>query len=147
MNIDLRHLPSAERRILERAMHITRPASEHKVFVCGTFLTGERNARWVRWARRHPAWANGTLHDTGRGYPAFEKGGTGRVWGELLTVDDEGLAAMDRVLRYPTLHLRERIAAFPTVGGRFPAWVYVLRELPKDTKPITSGKWRLRGNG
>ena len=40
MNIDLRHLPSAERRILERAMHITRPASEHKVFVCGTFLTG-----------------------------------------------------------------------------------------------------------
>ena len=147
MNIDLRHLPSAERRILERAMHINRPANEHKVFVCGTFLTGERNARWVRWARRHPAWANGTLHDTGRGYPAFVKGGTGRVWGELLTVDDEGLAAMDRVLRYPTLHLRERIAAFPTVGGRFPAWVYVLRELPKDAKPITSGKWRLRGNG
>ena len=108
---EIKHLPPVARKRAERALGIAQPENEHRVFVYGTLLTGEGNANWARGARRTPAWATGTIHDTGYGYPAFVRGGETRIRGELLTVDDEGFKSMDRLEGYPRLYRREEIAA------------------------------------
>lgn len=100
-NRGIKHLPPVARKRAERALGIAQPENEHRVFVYGTLLTGEGNAHWARSARRTPAWATGTIHDTGYGYPAFVRNGETRIQGELLTVDDEGFKSMDRLEGYP----------------------------------------------
>ena len=115
--------------------------SEHRVFVYGTLLTGECNARCARGARRTPAWATGTIHDTGYGFPAFVRSGETRIQGELLTVDDEGFKSMDRLEGYPRLYRREEIDVY-TSRGRARAWVYIMNRLPEGAKVIAGGDWR-----
>ena len=115
--------------------------SEHRVFVYGTLLTGECNARCARGARRTPAWATGTIHDTGYGFPAFVRSGETRIQGELLTVDDEGFKSMDRLEGYPRLYRREEIDVY-TSQGRARAWVYIMNRLPEGAKVIAGGDWR-----
>ena len=111
------------------------------MFVYGTLLTGECNARCARGARRTPAWATGTIHDTGYGFPAFVRSGETRIQGELLTVDDEGFKSMDRLEGYPRLYRREEIDVF-TSQGRARAWVYIMNRLPEGAKVIAGGDWR-----
>ena len=142
---EIKHLPPLARERAERELGLpTSPRAEHKVFVYGTLLTGERNARWAMNARRHPAWTHGTIYDTGWGYPAFVKEGETKIVGELLTVDDEGFASMDRLEGYPRLYRREEIEAFTAEGGCVRAWVYIMNSLPKDAKVIEGGDWRNR---
>ena len=140
----LRHLPTVERQRIERQLRITPPAEEHKVFVYGTLLRGEHNAHWAGGARRTPAWTHGTIYDTGFGFPAYVREGEAKIVGELLTVDAEGFASMDRLEGYPRLYRREQIDVFTLGGGRVRAWVYIMNSLPKDAKVIAGGDWRNR---
>ena len=141
LKMGIKHLPPTARKRAERALGIATPETEHKVFVYGTLLTGEGNAHWARGARRTPAWATGTIHDTGYGFPAFVRSGETRIQGELLTVDDEGFKSMDRLEGYPRLYRREEIDVF-TSQGRARAWVYIMNRLPEGAKVIAGGDWR-----
>ena len=142
---EIKHLPPLARERAERELGLpTSPRAEHKVFVYGTLLTGEGNAHWAKGARRHPAWTHGTIYDTGFGFPAFVKAGETKIVGELLTVDDEGFASMDRLEGYPRLYRREEIEAFTPEGGRIRAWVYIMNSIPNGAKVIEGGDWRNR---
>ena len=118
------------------------PENEHRVFVYGTLLTGECNARWAGNARRQKAWTLGTIHDTGYGYPAFVKRGRTRIVGEVLTVGDDGFRSMDRLEGYPNLYRREQIQVHLVGGGSVLAWVYIMNRLPEGAKVIAGGDWR-----
>ena len=139
---EIKYLPPVARKRAERALGIVQPENEHRVFVYGTLLTGEGNAHWARGARRTPAWATGTIYDTGYGYPAFVRIGETRIQGELLTVDDEGFKSMDRLEGYPRLYRREEIQVNLVGGGRVLAWVYIMNRLPEGAKVIEGGDWR-----
>ena len=142
---EIKHLPPLARERAERELGLpAAPRAEHKVFVYGTLLTGEGNAHWAKGARRHPAWTHGTIYDTGWGYPAFVKEGETKIVGELLTVDDEGFASMDRLEGYPRLYRREEIEAFTAEGGGVRAWVYIMNSIPNGAKVIEGGDWRNR---
>ena len=145
MNIDLRMFPPSERRRIEKMLHIhSTPPNEHKVFVYGTLLTGERNAHWAHGARRWPAWTHGTIYDTGYGFPAIVRKGSKRILGEVLTCNEEQFASMDSLEGYPRLYRREQIDVFTQGGGRVRAWVYIMNHLPENAKEIVSGSWRKR---
>ena len=138
---EIKYLPPAVRKRAERALGIAQPDNEHRVFVYGTLLTGECNARWAGNARRQKAWTLGTIHDTGYGYPAFVKRGRTRIVGEVLTVGDDGFRSMDRLEGYPSLYRREQIQVHLVGGGCVLAWVYIMNDLPKGAPVIESGDW------
>ena len=139
---EIKYLPPAARKRAERALGIAQPENEHRVFVYGTLLTGECNARWAGNARRQKAWTLGTIHDTGYGYPAFVKRGRARIVGEVLTVGDDGFRSMDRLEGYPNLYRREQIQVHLVGGGSVLAWVYIMNRLPASAKVIAGGDWR-----
>lgn len=141
IELELRGLAPSVRRRCEKALGLATPGREHRVFVYGTLLAGERNAGCAGNARRQKAWTLGTLYDTGWRFPAFVRRGRTRVLGEVLTVDDGGLRAMDRLEGCPRLYRRERIQASLVGGGRVLAWVYVMNALPADAPVIASGDW------
>ena len=138
---EIKHLPPVARKRAERALGIAQPENEHRVFVYGTLLTGECNARWAGNARRQKAWTLGTIHDTGYGFPAFVKRGRTRIVGEVLTVGDDGFRSMDRLEGYPSLYRRELIQVHLVGGGNVLAWVYIMNNLPKGAPVIESGDW------
>ncbi len=146
MKMAVRYLPPTARRRAERALGL--PASdgddEQLVFVYGTLLSGERNARWAGSARRRSAWTTGRLYDTGFGFPAFVRDGRDRVVGEVLEADDSQMRSMDRLEGCPRLYRRERIAVALADGSRVEAWVYVMNRLPDGATPIPGGDWRRR---
>ena len=72
------------------------------------------------------------------------KDGETKIVGELLTVNDDGFASMDRLEGYPRLYRREQIDVFTARGGRHRAWVYIMNELPKTAILIEGGDWRNR---
>lgn len=141
IEMEIRHLPPSVRRRCEKALGIAAPESEHKVFVYGTLIAGECNARWAGNARRQKAWTLGTIYDTGCRFPAFVKRGRTRVKGEVLTVDDDGLCMMDRLEGYPSLYRREQIQVHLVGGGSVLAWVYIMNRLRADAPVIESGDW------
>lgn len=142
---ELAHLPPLARSRAARELGLSAPpTNEHRVFVYGTLLTGECNARWARGARRTPAWTRGTIYDTGFGFPAFTREGDTRIVGELLACDDGQFESMDRLEGCPRLYRRERIEVFTESGGRVAAWVYIMNSLPADAKVIECGSWRGR---
>jgi len=138
--VEMKMLPKAAQRELAR-MGIKAPVEEHKVFVYGTLLSGECNARWAGNARRQKAWTVGTIYDTGCRFPAFVKRGRTHVKGEVLTVDDDGFKSMDRLEGYPRLYRREQIQVHLVGGGNVLAWVYIMNNLRKDAPVIESGDW------
>ena len=140
----IKHLPPLARQRAEKSLGIATPQNEHKVFVYGTLLSGERNAHWAKDARRTPAWTQGSLYDTGCGFPAFVKEGETKIVGELLTVNDDGFQSMDRLEGYPRLYNREQIEVITSHGHRVRAWVYIMNRLPNAAKPIENGDWRNR---
>ena len=141
IEIEIKHLPPSVRRRCEKALGIAKPESEHKVFVYGTLIAGERNARWAGNARRQKAWTLGTIHDTGYGFPAYQKRGRTRIVGEVLTVGDDGFRSMDRLEGYPSLYRREQIRVHLVGGGQVLAWVYIMNNLPEKATVIESGDW------
>ena len=145
MKMAIKHLPPNARRIAERQLGM-RPSVEetYNVFVYGTLLSGERNARWAKNARRQPAWTLGTIYDTGFGFPAFVNRGRTRIVGELLTVNEAGFRSMDQLEGYPRLYRREQIQVNLVGGGRVLAWVYIMNSLHANAKEIEGGDWRNR---
>ena len=141
IEMEIRHLPPSVRRRCEKALGIAKPEREHKVFVYGTLIAGERNAHWAGNARRQKAWTLGTIHDTGCRFPAFVKRGRTHVKGEVLTVNDDGFKSMDRLEGYPHLYRREQIQVHLVGGGNVLAWVYIMNNLRKDAPVIESGDW------
>ena len=141
IEMQLKHLPPSVRRRCEKALGLARPDEEHKVFVYGTLISGERNAHWAGNARRQKAWTLGTIYDTGCRFPAFVKRGRTHVKGEVLTVDDDGFRSMDRLEGYPNFYRRERRQVNLVGGGRVLAWVYVMNRLPEGAKVIAGGDW------
>lgn len=139
--IEIRHLPPSVRRRCEKALGIASSDEEHKVFVYGTLIAGECNARWAGNARRQKAWTTGAIHDTGYGYPAFVKRGRTRIVGEVLTVGGNGFRSMDRLEGYPNLYRREKIRVHLVGGGSVLAWVYIMNRLPDGAPVIESGDW------
>ena len=141
IEMEIRHLPPSVRRRCEKALGLPSRDEEHKVFVYGTLITGERNARCAGNARRQKAWALGTIYDTGWGFPAFVKRGRTRVAGEVLTVGNDGFRSMDRLEGYPSLYRREQIQVHLVGGGSVLAWVYIMNRLKPDAKVIECGDW------
>ena len=142
---EVKHLPPSARERAERELGHPAPKTDHRVFVYGTLLAGECNARHALDARRVPAYARGTIYDTGWGYPAFVPGGDGReVKGELLTVDSKVLKSMDGLEGYPRFYRREEVEAVLEGGTSVQAMVYVMNRLPEQAAVITSSDWRNR---
>lgn len=139
--IEIGHLPPFLRRRYGKALGMARPGGEHKVFVYGTLIAGECNARWAGNARRQKAWTTGTIHDTGYGYPAFAKRGRTRIAGEVLTVGEDVFRAMDRLEGCPILYRREQVQVHLVGGGSVLAWVYIMNRLPDGAPVIESGDW------
>ena len=116
-----------------------------QIIVYGTLMTGERNHRFCRNAVSiRPCSIQGTLYDTGWGFPTFVPGETGTVKAELIELPIADWPAMDRLEGYPRLYDRRRVSAMLTDGGTVEAWVYVMNELPQQAKIITSGNWKNR---
>ena len=144
MEREIAHLPPLARNRAAKALGLPQtPPAEHRVFVYGTLLAGEGNARRAGNARRTPAWTRGTIYDTGWGFPAYTREGETKIVGELLVVDDEGFRSMDRLEGHPRLYRREEIEVF-TEAGPVRAWVYIMNALPGSAKVIKSGSWRTR---
>ena len=112
----------------------------HRVFVYGTLLSGEVN---------HPLLTGATLLGTRRtqpcftlyllgAYPGLVAGGRTAISGEVYSVDDAGLGAIDRLEDAPRLYRRRLIR---TPYGR--AWVYLYRGNVRDRPALSGGHWGL----
>jgi len=114
-----------------------------RVAVYGTLMTGQRNEHWGADARsRVPCTIRGVLYDTGWGFPTFVPDERGRdVAAELLEVTPEMLARMDVLEGYPTLYVREAVAATQADGSVVRAMVYVMKKLPEGSE--SGGDWGL----
>ena len=62
IELEIRHLPPSVRRRCEKELGLPSRDEEHKVFVYGTLIAGERNARCAGNARRQKAWEIGRAH-------------------------------------------------------------------------------------
>lgn len=110
-------------------------------FVYGSLMRNMGNhrvlarARFVRAA--HTA-ASFTLHDLGA-YPGMVGGGTTRIHGELYEVDNEVLAALDRLEGHPRFYRRQGI----TLSDGARASSYLLPAARFSSYPIVvGGDWR-----
>ena len=116
-----------------------------QIIVYGTLMTGERNHRFCRNAVSiRPCTIQGTLYDTGWGFPAFVPGDTGTVKAELIELPIADWPAMDQLEGYPRLYDRLLIPATLAEGGTVEAWVYVMNNIPPQAKVIASGDWKSR---
>jgi gamma-glutamylcyclotransferase (GGCT)/AIG2-like uncharacterized protein YtfP len=110
------------------------------IFVYGSLKRGESNHRLLARARflgrAHTA-PFFELYDLGA-FPAMVAGGFTSVAGELYEVDEETLAAIDRLEGHPTLYRR---TPTPLAEGGV-ADAYMLARPWKDAQHLTSGSWR-----
>ncbi|WP_433786095.1 gamma-glutamylcyclotransferase [Actinomycetospora sp. CA-101289] len=100
-----------------------------RVLVYGTLMPGRRAWRLVApfvTGAPEDAWLPGRVHDTGRGYPALARGGTGRARGVLLRLADPA-SALPRLDDYEGPDYRRERAVVHTVDARVPAWVWTWR--------------------
>ncbi|WP_164821547.1 gamma-glutamylcyclotransferase family protein [Paenibacillus koleovorans] len=126
------------------------------LFVYGTLRKGGENHYFIQsvpcWAER--AWLQGTLADTGNGYPALVLSEGGRVAGELYLVDWDGIGkSLDRLEDYwgpgDARNEYERVEVqVETDRGPVQAWTYVYsEEQAASLRVISSGDWMVRGDG
>lgn len=117
------------------------------LFVYGTLRPGE-----VRWQFLEPFVVDGgaddsvdgTLYDTGHGYPAAQFDGRGTIRGRVYELRsdllDEALDLLDDV-EAAVLHLFQRVTVTTASGLR--AWAYEYGG-SDDLRAITSGNWLAR---
>ncbi len=119
------------------------------VFVYGSLLAGLGNHRLLR---RHcarlvaPAQtinAGWTMLSLG-GFPGVVHGGEDVIYSEVYRVDQDGLAALDRLEGYPTFYDREQIevSALAGEGAPMKVWIYVLQRQVGDEPVVPGGDWR-----
>jgi len=121
---------------------------EYRLFVYGTLRRGEINHGRLGSSRCESllAWVEGSLVDTGRGYPAMT-GEPGRVCGEIYRVDGATLANIDDLEDYygpgDPRNLYERVETTArTDRGEVRVLVYVSDRFPFTTA-IPFGDWKL----
>jgi len=111
----------------------------------GTLREGESNARFCRNAvSRRIAKIQGTLYDTGWGFPAFSPEPCGSVTVELIEIPLSDWAEVDRLEGYPRLYDRELLDFVLENGASAQAWIYIMNQLPEQAKAIPSGDWKTR---
>jgi len=109
------------------------------IFVYGSLKRGESNhrllarARFLRRAHTAPFFE---LYDLGA-FPAMVAGGFTSIAGELYEVNEETLAALDRLEGHPTLYRR---TPTPLADGGV-ADAYVLARGSVDGRWLTDGRW------
>ena len=84
----------------------------------------------------------GTLYDTGCGFPAFQPEGDNTVAAELIEIPFEDWEAVDRLEGYPRLYDRLMFPAKLADGTDTTGWVYVMHNLPEMAQVIESGSWK-----
>ncbi|WP_221568076.1 gamma-glutamylcyclotransferase [Alkalihalobacillus sp. TS-13] len=123
----------------------------HLVFVYGTLRKNECNAHVLGNAKcmSEYAWVQGTLFDTGFGYPALTLVDSGRVFGEIYDVDADGLKKLDYLEGYKgpgDENLYER-QTYPVVTEDVPVDViiYTVDHNPSLCKKVIEcGDWLKR---
>jgi gamma-glutamylcyclotransferase (GGCT)/AIG2-like uncharacterized protein YtfP len=120
------------------------------VFVYGTLRKHERNHHLLKEAAlvAEQAWTDGTLFDTGYGYPAVQESNTDNVYGELYFVTDEQLQRLDELEGYDqesenNLYNRKQQVVFHD-SGKTKAYMYTIAEPNKGMlkKQIKTGDWK-----
>lgn len=119
-----------------------------KLFVYGTLRRHESNHDLVGKAEciAEQAWVYGELFDTKNGYPTLVLNEKGKVYGELLEINNNLLPEIDRLEDYipgreNNLYDRTETTVY-TDGGKTTALIYVSvnhHEMPK----IKDGDWKL----
>ncbi len=113
----------------------------HTLFVYGSLMKGLGNHRYLAastFARSARTCASFTLLDLGH-FPAMIRAGSTRVCGEVYSIDDLTLAALDRLEGHPTLYRRTEI----TLEDGARVSTYLLQARHPNRAPIVSGDWRL----
>jgi gamma-glutamylaminecyclotransferase len=117
---------------------------EHRLFVYGTLMRGQPNARQLVAAAfigRAQTVAAFTLI-WWQGYPGLRRGGSTSVRGELYQVSPALLVALDEFEGHPTLFQRDRIL----LSGGAAAQAYLVpRGAGLSAAVIASGDWRTAG--
>lgn len=105
-----------------------------KIFVYGTLKKGFRNHdRFCGNAIGiEPATVNGILYDTGCGFPAMQLSDNpdDLVHGEIITLPEADLPAIDRLEGVPRLYQRIEVRAESEAGTESAAYCYVMEHLP-----------------
>lgn len=118
------------------------------VFVYGTLRKGEPNHHLLAGAKcvNECAWINGTLFDTGQGYPALSLTPFGSVYGEVYEVDDKLIRKLDQLEGYElgrerNLYERE-MKKIMSNDGLFETYIYTVDHNPSLCKKrIDCGDW------
>lgn len=133
-----------------------------KIFVYGTLKKGFRNHdRFCGNAISiELATVNGRLYDTGWGFPAMQLSDNPDdiVHGEIITIPEADLPAIDRLEGVPRLYQRVEVMAVSDAGTESAAYCYVMEHLPPGAirkegwqemrdpkKPLTNVKVPLTG--
>lgn len=123
-----------------------------KLFVYGTLRQGERNYFYLKDAIRisKQCWIDGSLYDTGNGYPVILKDKSAdQVYGELYDVTAEQLNKIDQLEGYAetdtdNLYERENVIVVNDKGKRERALTYFGGKRLVDSKDkITTGDWNV----
>lgn len=105
-----------------------------KIFVYGTLKKGGRNHD--RFCGNEvgiePATVNGKLYDTGWGFPAMQLSDKPDdiVHGEIITIPEADLPAIDRLEGVPRLYQRVKAMAVSEAGTKSTTYCYVMEHLP-----------------
>jgi gamma-glutamylcyclotransferase (GGCT)/AIG2-like uncharacterized protein YtfP len=118
------------------------------LFVYGTLRNGEANAHHLKNATciAEQCWTNGSLYDTGYGYPAMKQTGLSLMYGELYAVTEEELKRIDQLEGYTeggSNNLYERmVQTVFTDKGSVTAYVYVARRANLLKSNIPNADWK-----
>lgn len=118
------------------------------VFVYGTLRKGERNAYLLKNSTclAEQCWTDGSLYDTGFGYPAMKQSRSLKVYGELNFVTEVELKKLDHLEGYEpggTNNLYERMEqTVYTDRGPTTAEVYIAGQTNLLNNRIPNGDWK-----
>ncbi|MCA1029480.1 gamma-glutamylcyclotransferase [Bacillus timonensis] len=119
----------------------------HHVFIDGSLRKGEVNHHLIEDGKRiaEQAWTNGTLYDSGDGYPAMTiENQEDVVYGELYLLTNDQLDEIEYYLNDIEATIYERIEQeVKTDTGVFMAYMYVTTEENVGSmEKIPSGDWK-----
>ncbi|WP_433742549.1 gamma-glutamylcyclotransferase [Falsibacillus pallidus] len=123
--------------------------SKKLLFVYGTLRRHEKNHSILAKERlaASQAWINGTMFDTGSGYPTVELQGSSMVYGELYEINEAILPALDELEGYRDGEegslFNRTICKVHTDIGEYEAHVYTSGNKKMNKDLIEGGDWRV----
>jgi gamma-glutamylaminecyclotransferase len=116
--------------------------SRHLVFVYGSLKRGFRNhcmlegSRFIGDAHTLETFR---MHSMGGAFPAVVPDEDGAaIEGEVYSVDDEGLARLDRLEGYPRHYDRKQVKVDLGVGRHKKAWIYFYHKMHWGSVPAVA---------